>query len=95
MLPRDEFIFTIGYDGPTAIIDSHAKRRYHGLSTQALIDKGFYRAAYSSAVFSGNPDEIKMVADAYGRITGTEVNLATMDRLFGVFPVDVKRSMLL
>ncbi|MCL2834021.1 MAG: hypothetical protein FWD78_12685 [Treponema sp.] len=95
MLPRDDFIFTIGYDGPVAIIDSHAKRRYRGLSTRALTEKGLFRAAYASAVYAKDPGQIQSVADAYSSLTGTAVNLAAMDRLFGVFPVDVKRSMLL
>jgi len=95
MLPRDDFVFTIGYDGPVAVIDGHAKRRYKGLSTEALVQKGLFRAAYSSAVFSGDPKELQLVADAYSSLSGTPVNLATIDRLFGVFPVDVKRSLIL
>lgn len=95
MLPRDDFIFTIGYDGPAAVIDSQARRRNKGLSTQALIDKGLFRAAYSSAVYSKNPDELRLVADAFGRLSDSTVDIAVMDRLFGVFPVDVKRSLVL
>lgn len=95
MLSRDDFIFTIGYDGPIAVIDGQAKRRYSGLSTQALLDKGLFRAAYSSAVYSKNQEELRLVADSYGRLSGNPVNLSTMDRLFGVFPVEVKRSMVL
>ena len=95
MLSRDDFVFTIGYDGPMAVIDGHAKKRYRGLSTEALIKKVLFRSAYSSAVYSKNPDELKMVADAYSGLTGSVVNPATMNRLFGVFPVDVKRSLIL
>ena len=95
MLSRDEFIFTIGYDGPIAVIDGQAKKRYKGLSTEQLIEKGLFRAAYSSAVFSKNQDELKLVAEAYGRLTGTTVNMSNMDRLFGVFPMEVKRSLIL
>lgn len=95
MLSRDDFVFTIGYDGPVAVIDGQAKRRCSGLSTQALLDKGLFRAAYSSAVYSKNQDEIQLVADAYKRLTGTDIKLAAMDRLFGVFPTDVQRSMVL
>lgn len=95
MLSREDFIFTIGYDGPAAIIDGHAKKRYRGLSTQALIEKGLFRAAYSSAVYSKDPKELQMVADAFNRLTGAAVELPAMDRLFGVFPVEAKRSMIL
>ena len=95
MLSREEFIFTIGYDGPIAVIDGQAKKRYSGLSTEQLIEKGLFRAAYSSAVYSKNQEELKLVAEAYGRLTQTTVNMSSMDRLFGVFPMEVKRSLVL
>ena len=95
MLSRDDFIFTIGYDGPVAVIDGQAKKRYRGLTTQKLAEKGLFRAAYSSAVFSKDQNEVRMVAEYYGRLTGSAVNLASMDRLFGVIPADVKRSIIL
>ena len=65
------------------------------MSTQKLVEKGLFRAAYSSAVYSKNADEIRQVADAFNKLTGSSVSLAAMDRLFGVFLVDVKRSMIL
>ena len=98
MLPREDFIFTIGYDGPTAVVDNQAKRKYGKLSTRELAEKGLFRAAYSSAVYSKDPQELKFVADAYYRLRGhspadtAEAELSVLDRLFGVFPVDVNRS---
>ena len=95
MLSREDFVFTIGYDGPLAIIDGQARRRYGSLSTKELIEKRLFRAAYSSAVYSKNPEELKFVADAYNRLTGASAEATALDRLFGVFPVEVKRSMVL
>lgn len=95
MLSREDFVFTIGYDGPVAVIDGQARRRYGSLSTKALAEKGLFRAAYSSAIFSKDPEELSLVADAYNKFTGTTINPATLDRLFGVFPVEVKRSLVL
>ena len=95
MLSREDFIFTIGYDGPLAVIDGQARRRYRALSTKELIEKGLFRAAYSSAVYSKDPEELRFVADAYNRLSGASNDLKTLDRLFGVFPVEVKRSMVL
>ena len=103
MLSREDFIFTIGYDGPAAVVDNQAKKKYGKLSTRELADKGLFRAAYSSAVYSRDPGEIKLVAETYrllGKIpqgessgTGAPGNeLSSLDRLFGVFLVDVKRS---
>jgi hypothetical protein len=102
MLPRADFIFTIGYDGPAAVIDKQAKKRYGLLSTRELAEKGLFRAAYSSAVFSKDPAELEIVVEVYNRITGITASksgpitaASPLDRLFGVFPVDVKKSITL
>ena len=113
VLSREDFIFTIGYDGPVAVIDNQAKRKYGKFSTRELAEKGLFRAAYSSAVYSKDPQELKLVAETYNKLSGyssvestaveftagdssetnlTEAALTTLNRLFGVFPVDVKRS---
>ena len=96
MLSRDEFVFTIGYDGPVAVVDRQAKKRYSSLSSRELAEKGLFRAAYSSAVWSKDTEEVKAVIDIYNRISGACVSMdSSLDRLFGVFPVDVKRSIYL
>ena len=95
MLSREDFVFTIGYDGPLAIIDGQARRRYRSLSTKELAENGLYRAAYSSAVYSNDPQELQFVADTYMKLSGTPIDIKTLDRLFGVFPVEVKRSLVL
>jgi len=95
VLSREEFIFTIGFDGPIAVIDKQAKKKYGRLSTRELAEKGLFRPAYSSAVYSGNKEEIGLVAEAYSRLEGRPVDVSALDRLFGVSLVDVKRSILI
>jgi hypothetical protein len=95
MLSREDFIFTIGSDGPAAVIDSQAKKRYGALSTRELAGKGLFRAAYASAVYSKTPEEKSLVAEAYSRLTGSSIDTLSLDRLFGVFPVEVRRSVIL
>jgi hypothetical protein len=96
MLSRADFIFTIGYDGPMAVVDGQAKRKYGALSTRELVEKGLFRAAYSSAVFSKKPEEIEIVAESYNKAAGTSYTASSsLDRLFGVFPVEVKRALIL
>lgn len=103
MLSREDFVFTIGYDGPAAVVDRHAKKNYGKLSTQELAGKGFFRAAYSSAVYSRNQKELELVAEAFDRLGGysklassgektSKTDVPALDRLFGVSLVDVKRS---
>ena len=96
MLSREEFIFTIGYDGPTAVVDRQAERRYKSLSTVELAEKGQYRSACSSALWSKNPDELKAVMEIYSKNTNSSLNPdISPERLFGVILVDVNRSIYL
>jgi hypothetical protein len=96
MLSREDFIFTIGYDGPAAVVDGQAKRRYGSLSGRELAEKGLFRAAYSSAIYSKDPAELDAVLEIYNRTSGESYTAASsLDRLFGVFPVDVKRAIAL
>lgn len=96
MLSREEFIFTIGYDGPAAVIDNQAKKRYSSLSTRELAEKGLFRAAYSSAIWSKDANELAAVIEIYNKTSCAPINPdSSLERLFGVFPVDVKRSIVL
>jgi hypothetical protein len=96
MLSREEFIFTIGYDGPAAVVDNQARKRYGSLSTRDLAEKGLFRAAYSSAIWSKDAAELEAVVEIYNKATGSSLTPdSSLDRLFGVFPVEVKRSIAL
>ena len=93
MLSREEFVFTIGYDGPAAVVDSQAKKRYGKLSTKELAEKGLFRAAYSSAIKSKDPGDMATVVEVYNRVSGSSLTIdSPLDRLFGVFPIEVNRS---
>jgi hypothetical protein len=96
MLSRADFIFTIGYDGPAAVVDGQAKRKYGSLTTKELAERGLFRAAYSSAIYSKDPAELDYVIEAYNRAAHTNYDRTSpFDRLFGVFPVEVNNSIVL
>ena len=96
MLSREDFVFTIGYDGPAAVVDNQAKKKYGKLSTRELAEKGLFRAAYSSALYSKDPAELEFVAEAYNRAGGSSpVDMPALNRLFGVVLVDVSRTVTL
>ncbi|MDR3139890.1 MAG: hypothetical protein LBT95_09520 [Treponema sp.] len=96
MLSREDFVFTIGYDGPAAVVDGQAKSRYRSLSTRELAEKGLFRAAYASAVYSKDPEDFKILAACYNKTAGTSYTPDSFpERLFGVFPVEVKRAIVL
>ena len=62
-MKREDFVFSVGYDGDTAIVDSKAKKRYGKLTTQQLAAEGLYKAAFRSALYSGNEEEIRIIID--------------------------------
>jgi len=96
MLSREEFVFTIGYDGPAAVVDGQAKRQYSSLSTEELAEKGLFRAAYSSAIWSKNPKELEKVLEIYNKAAISTVHESSLQRLFGVFPnIHADRSIIL
>ncbi|AEF84285.1 conserved hypothetical protein [Treponema primitia ZAS-2] len=96
MLKREDFVFTIGYDGPSAVVDGQARNRYRSLSTRELAEKGLFRAAYSSAIYSKEKTELETVVELYNKAAGASLTVdSPLDRLFGVFLVDVKRAIVL
>ena len=95
MLSREDFIFTIGYDGPAAVVDGQAKKRYGSLSTRELAEKGLFRAAYSSALWSkdttNDTGDMETLVEIYNRVSGSSLSVdSPLDRLFGVFPVKAR-----
>lgn len=96
MISRDDFVFTIGYDGATAIVDGKAKKENARLSTMELAGKGLYRAAFSSALYSGSQDELKAFFDYFNAKAGTRyTETAQFCRLFGVNMENVSRVLVL
>jgi hypothetical protein len=99
-MTRQEFVFTIGFQGDTAIVDKRAMRQYGRLSTLELAEKGLYRAAFCSALFSQNESEmndfIRMFSEKTNAAGGTSSGFTSEDqlkRLFGVYtvPDEIKR----
>lgn len=86
MIARDDFVFCIGYDGDTAIVDGKAKKEFARCSTMELAEKGLYRAAFASALYSKKPEEMKTFIDFFNKKAGTQyTEPAQLSKLFGVY----------
>ncbi|MFP4302037.1 MAG: hypothetical protein ACLFQZ_08435 [Spirochaetaceae bacterium] len=87
-MKREDFIFTIGYNGTRAVVDAKAKRIYGKMSTEELLAKGLYRSAFCSALYEGDENELERFRLAYAASTGNEVeSVLALKRLFGIFEV--------
>jgi len=92
-IARSDVIAAIGYDGEAALVDRLTKRKYGKLTTAELVEKGLYRAAAASAIHSGKPEDLTLVAESYSRLSGSKYRPDQIPRLFGVAPISVQRSL--
>ena len=95
MIRRDDFVFTVGYQGDTAIVDARAKRQYRGQSAAELVANGLFKQAFCAALFDGDEEGMKMVLEEYGKSEGREYsNADELKRVFGVDGVrdDISRT---
>ena len=91
---REDFVFTIGYDGSTAIIDGKARKRYGKLTARQLTEQGLCRAAFCAALFDDDGPALDAILQSYGgeqRVAYTGRD--DLKRLYGVtaVPDDIKR----
>jgi hypothetical protein len=85
---REDFVFCIGFEGSTAIIDGRLLRRYGSQSTRQLAEAGLFKQALGSAVFSGSAQELEEVLALYNQGTASPVRSTDeLKRVFGIFGV--------
>ncbi len=94
---REEFVFTIGYQGDAAIVDRTAMKKYAKLGTMELLELGLYRAAFCSALYAANDHEMSEFLRAFHEKTGIKSDTADdLKRLFGVYPTEgVNKALLI
>ena len=96
MIAREDFIFAIGFEGAQAVVDGKAKREFGKLSTMELAEKGLFRAAFSSALYSRKPEEMKAFIHFFNKAAGTAYSeQAELSRLFGVYLEEITKTMVL
>lgn len=87
-MKREDFIFTIGYSGDTALVDGRAKKEYSRLTVDELIEKGLWRAAFCAALFDGDLELMDRVVREYSSRSGAHLeSVEDMKRMLGVFEV--------
>ena len=85
-MKREDFVFSVGYQGNSMIVDSRAARKYGSADTRELAEKGLFRSALCSALYSGDPGELDLVREVYNRAGGTSYDSPEyMKRLLGVY----------
>jgi len=91
---REDFVFCIGFEGSTAIIDGRMLRRHGSRSTRQLAEAGLFKQAVCSAVFNGSSGELDEVLSLYNARTKAPIaSVEELKRTFGVagVPEEVKK----
>lgn len=87
-MKREEFIFAIGYDGDTALVDGNAMRKYRNAGSAELAGKGQFKPALCAALFDGNLEDIQAMLKIYNEKSGSAyTSIENLKRVFGVYEV--------
>ena len=87
-MKRTDFMFAIGYQGISAIVDKHAKNQYGKLSGKELSEKGLFKTAFCGALYDEDTSGLEEVIAIYNRTSGESLtSVESMKRLLGVFAV--------
>ena len=90
MISRQDFTFTIGYEGNVAVVDGALKKRYGSLSTEQLAEKQLYKQAICSAVYEESSAKttgaaLQKVLEIFNRNAVKKIDsVEELKRTFGV-----------
>jgi hypothetical protein len=91
---REDFVFCIGFEGSTAIVDGRLLRRHRSASTRQLAEAGLFKQAVCSAVFAASDRDLDEVLSIYNARTTAPIGaVEELKRTFGVsgVPEGVKK----
>ena len=81
---REDYVFCIGYEGSTAIVDGKMMRRYRYHSTAQLAEAGLFKEAVCSALWNEKPQELEEILSIYNKKTTAAVRtVEDLTRVFG------------
>jgi hypothetical protein len=71
------------------VVDGRAKKQYGSLSARQLAEKGLYKAAFSAALYTGDPKDVDEFLEVYNSAFagGGHYDKSGLGRLFGVYGV--------
>jgi len=82
---REDYIFCIGFEGATAIVDGRLLRRYRTSSSRELAEAGLFKQAACAAVADQNAQALEEVLSLYNQKTPVPVGSTDeLKRIFGI-----------
>ena len=90
-MKKMDFVFTIGYSGPSALIDKRSAQKYGHFSLEQLLEAGLFKAAFSSALFDNDETGMDKVLSNFNHKTKRAYeSVEQLKRAFGVYSVPEK-----
>ncbi|MDA3939007.1 MAG: hypothetical protein PF693_06840 [Spirochaetia bacterium] len=92
-MTKVDFMFAIGYQGVSAIVDKNSRKQYGKLSATQLAEKGLFKSAFCEALFEDDIAKQEELIGIYNKMSGELVPAVdSMKRLLGVFEVPLNIS---
>jgi hypothetical protein len=91
---REDFVFCIGFEGSTAIVDGRLLRRHGSRTTLQLAEEGLFKQAINSAMFEGSEKDLEAIVAIFNGKTSSPVrSVEELKRIFGIsgVPEGVKK----
>jgi hypothetical protein len=91
---REDFVFCIGFEGSTAIVDGKLMRRHGSRTAVQLAEAGLFKQAINAALYDEDAAALGQIVALFNAKTGSGVRDADgLKRIFGVsgVPEGVKK----
>jgi hypothetical protein len=83
-MSRDDYVFCIGFEGSTAIVDGRLARAHAGWTAVRLAEAGLFKPALAAALYDGSPVDLDAVLALYNARAGsTARSVDELKRTFG------------
>lgn len=91
MIKKNDFIWHIGFQGNTAIVNRRQKNAFRNSLPQVLLEAGYFRAAFCSALWESEVEKKEGAMDAFiqsfGQSTGFKPSTDELKRMMGVYQI--------
>ncbi|MBN2737442.1 MAG: hypothetical protein JXR70_10715 [Spirochaetales bacterium] len=85
MIKRDDFIFTLGYQGSTAIVDRVLKTQYSKNSFDELLENHLFKPALAYGIYEKSDAMCEKVRVVYNsKVSENIPTIAALKKAFGV-----------
>lgn len=85
MISKEDFVFTIGYRGNTAIVNGNLKRKYSKLSALELAERGMFKQAICYALYTSDDKVLNSILTMYNEHSENKIqDTEELKRIFGV-----------